>query len=133
MIMNPAKPITAILAKLANYIGSSKSRCWTVLVLAMLNEIAATAMTKSARDTSDPTRLTIAIGMYVASLLGFATALAKIDVSTAYACWSATGTALVSVVGFTFFGEDFDTIKLLCVSLILVGVVGLNLRDVASS
>ena len=130
--INPVKFIIATLSNLATYIGSSKSRCWIVLILAMFNEIAATSMTKSARDTSDPTRLAIAICMYVTSLLGFASALAKIDMSIAYACWSATGTALVSVVGIFFFGEAFDIIKVLCVSLILLGVIGLNLRDTLS-
>jgi small multidrug resistance pump len=120
------------MGNVADYVGSSKSRCWAVLVLAMLNEIAATSLTKLARDTGSPTRLAIAICMYVTSLLGFATALAKIDVSIAYACWSATGTALVSIVGITFFGEQFDMVKVLCVSLILVGVIGLNLRDMSS-
>lgn len=127
--INPVKSIIATFSNLATYIGSSKSRCWIVLVLAMFNEIAATSMTKSARDTSNPTRLAIAICMYVTSLLGFASALAKIEMSIAYACWSATGTALVSVVGIFFFGEAFDIIKVLCVSLILLGVIGLNLRD----
>jgi small multidrug resistance pump len=126
---NPGKLILTTMGNVADYVGSSKSRCWAVLVLAMLNEIVATSMTKSARDTGSPTRLAIAICLYVTSLLGFASALAKIDVSIAYACWSATGTALVSVVGITLFGEEFDVVKILCISLILVGVIGLNLRD----
>jgi small multidrug resistance pump len=129
---NPGKLLITTMGNVADYVGSSKSRCWAVLVLAMLNEIAATSLTKLARDTGSPTRLAIAICMYVTSLLGFATALAKIDVSIAYACWSATGTALVSIVGITFFGEQFDMVKVLCVSLILVGVIGLNLRDMSS-
>jgi small multidrug resistance pump len=61
--------------------------------------------------------------------MAFATSLPQIDVSVAYAVWSACGTALVSAVMILGFGETADPIKLLCIACIILGVVGLNLRD----
>ena len=61
--------------------------------------------------------------------MAFATSLPQIDVSIAYAVWSACGTALVSLVMILWFGEAADPIKLACLAFIILGVVGLNLRD----
>jgi multidrug transporter EmrE-like cation transporter len=55
--------------------------------------------------------------------------LGKIDVSVAYAVWAAMGTSIVSLAGMTLFGEKCDPLKLVCLSLIILGVVGLNLQD----
>jgi small multidrug resistance pump len=63
------------------------------------------------------------------SLVGFNICLAQIEVSVAYAIWSAFGTCLVAVVGIVFFNESCDAGKIACLGLITAGVVGLNLRD----
>ena len=63
------------------------------------------------------------------SVAGFNVALSRIDVSIAYALWSALGTVLVSSAGVIFFGESYDAIKLLCIALIISGVIGLNIRE----
>jgi small multidrug resistance pump len=62
-------------------------------------------------------------------MTGFNISLAKIDVSVAYAVWSALGTTVVTAVGFFRFGESLDTSKILYLGMIVCGVVGLNLRD----
>lgn len=41
--------------------------------------------------------------------------------------WAALGTAVVSVAGIVFFGERFDLAKVICLSMIVLGVVGLEL------
>ena len=72
---------------------------------------------------------TACIGCTVySSMVGFNISLAKLDVSVAYAVWGAIGTVLVTAVGFLFFGETLDMVKILCLTLIVVGVAGLNLR-----
>jgi hypothetical protein len=55
--------------------------------------------------------------------------LAKIDVGIAYAIWAAIGTGTVSIAGIILFSESFDSIKIVSLSFIVMGVVGLNLRD----
>lgn len=39
------------------------------------------------------------------------------------------GTALVSIMGIVLFGERLDMKKILCLSMILLGVIGLELSD----
>jgi small multidrug resistance pump len=119
----------SLLPRLANWIGDSGARCWVVLFAAILVEIKATTLTKAASDEKDSTKLIISLGMYLVSLLLFAASLAKIEVSVAYAVWSGMGTALVSVAGITMFGESCDAIKVISLSLIMLGVIGLNIRE----
>ena len=65
--------------------------------------------------------------LYVISLLGFTTCLPKIEIGTAYATWSALGTAVVSTIGIIFFNERCDIIKISCILMIVLGVIGLSL------
>jgi small multidrug resistance pump len=65
---------------------------------------------------------------FLHSVSGFAVSLAQIEVGIAYACWAALGTAIVSTSGILLFGESCDSIKLMCLLMIIAGVVGLNLR-----
>jgi small multidrug resistance pump len=61
-------------------------------------------------------------------MVGFNISLAQLDVSVAYAVWSALGTTLVTAVGFFYFGESLDLAKILYLCMIVCGVIGLNLR-----
>jgi multidrug transporter EmrE-like cation transporter len=67
--------------------------------------------------------------LFTHSVVAFAVSLGQIEVGTAYAVWSALGTALVSLVGVIHFHESCDWQKVTCISLILIGVLGLNLRE----
>jgi small multidrug resistance pump len=62
-------------------------------------------------------------------MLGFNLCLKQIDVSIAYAVWSALGTVIVTLAGVTMFGEKISVVKVLCLSLIVAGVVGLNVLE----
>ena len=117
------------LACVAKWVGESTERCWAVLFFAIVIEILATTMLKIGSDQSSLSYTVMALSMYNVSLLSFAACLKKIDVSIAYAIWSALGTALVSVAGFTMFGEEVNTVKVVSLALIMIGVVGLNLSD----
>lgn len=73
--------------------------------------------------------LTLAPSAYrYCSMVGFNISLAKLDVSVAYAVWSALGTTLVTAVGFCYFGEKIDAVKIVYLAMIVGGVIGLNLR-----
>jgi small multidrug resistance pump len=52
-------------------------------------------------------------------------------VGTAYAIWSAVGTALIVAIGTIFFGESLGPLKLIGIVLVIVGVVLLNVGDTA--
>jgi small multidrug resistance pump len=64
---------------------------------------------------------------YGLSLSALTLALKRIDVSVAYAVWSGLGTALIASVGVLWLKEPLNTLKIISLMLIIIGVIGLNL------
>jgi small multidrug resistance pump len=128
-VSTPPPFLYAIFGTLAAYIAETATRCWVALGFAILLEIWATTLTKVASDSQSATTLFQGLALYIISLLGFAAALPKIEVGIAYAVWAALGTALVSVVGIVYFGERCDAKKVISLTLIVAGTVGLNVFD----
>ena len=119
----------SLISNFTKSIESSKTKSWILLILCICNETAAVTLTKKARDASDPKLMAAAVIMYVVTLFGFSLTLGQIDMSIAYAVWSALGTAIVALAGVVFFHEVYDWKKLLCLVCVVVGVAGLNLID----
>ena len=76
------------------------------------------------------TRLLPSLGVvvgYAVSFVLLAQTLKGMSVGTAYAIWSAVGTAVIAVIGIIFLGEAAGTAKIVGLALVIVGVVVLNL------
>ena len=104
---------------------------WIYLIIAILTEVAGTTALKLSQGL---TKIIPAIAMaifYIVSFIFLAFALKKIEVGTAYAIWSGIGTALIALIGFVWFQESLDALKVVSLGLIILGVVGLNLSGVA--
>lgn len=67
--------------------------------------------------------------LYACSFSLLNLALKYIDVSIAYAIWSGLGTALIALAGFYLFHEQFTVLKMVSITIIIVGVIGLNLNS----
>mmetsp|Transcript_6564 Transcript_6564/g.11892 ORF Transcript_6564/g.11892 Transcript_6564/m.11892 type:complete len:180 (+) Transcript_6564:76-615(+) len=101
---------------------------WSNLMFAILVEIWATTLIKVSTDRSSTPLYLLSLLLYNTSLTFFSYSLSVIPVSTAYAIWSALGTAAVSIAGVVWFGEVMNMKKGLCLVAIVFGVVGLNLE-----
>lgn len=66
---------------------------------------------------------------YGISLAALVFVLEKMQVSIAYAIWASVGTALIAIIGMMFFKEPFSLIKILSLSFIIIGILGLELFD----
>ena len=53
-------------------------------------------------------------------------AVEKIDLSIVYAIWSGLGIVVVSIIGFFYFKETVNFVKIFCIVLVVIGVVGLR-------
>ena len=53
-------------------------------------------------------------------------AVEKIDLSIVYAIWSGLGIVVVSIIGFLYFKETVNFVKIVCIVLVVIGVVGLR-------
>lgn len=64
---------------------------------------------------------------YSISFIFLTIALKKIDISVAYAIWAGLGVALISLIGFIGFNEEMSVLRIMFLTLIIIGVVGLHL------
>jgi small multidrug resistance pump len=103
--------------------------CWIWLFVAILLEVAATVFLKLSNGFSKLIPTLIMALLYAVSFLPLAIALKKMDVSVAYAVWSAVGTAMVTIMGTFLFHEKISLVKIGGIALIILGVVALNLTE----
>lgn len=68
------------------------------------------------------TGLLMALSFYFLSL-----ALESIPIGTAYAVWSGIGTVGVALIGLVFFNEPRDILRVFCIVLIIIGIIGLKI------
>lgn len=102
---------------------------WQYLLVAIILDVAGTA---SLKFSNGFTKILPSMGVVVCYLLCFfflGTALKKWDTGVLYAIWSGLGTVLMVVIGVLFFKEQIDIMKIACILLILIGVIGLNLAN----
>jgi small multidrug resistance pump len=97
-----------------------------LLGTAILSEVAATLALRASDGFSRPLPVAVVIVGYGLSFWLLALALKHIPVSLTYAIWAGTGTALVAIGGVVAFGETMNTMKLLSLLVIVLGVVGLS-------
>jgi len=90
-----------------------------LLMLAIGLEVAATTALPRADSFRDPLWTVLVLGGYAVSIWLLTVVVERMQVSVAYAIWAGLGTALIAVVG------------VVALSLIVVGVVVLNLHGVA--
>lgn len=62
----------------------------------------------------------------IASMWLLAIAARTLPLGTAYAVWTGIGVLGTTVLGMMLFGEPRDAMRLVCIGLILVGIVGLK-------
>ncbi|MGM7722797.1 DMT family transporter [Metabacillus sp. Hm71] len=99
---------------------------WVYLCIAILLEEAGTTSMKLSEGFTRLLPSILLLIFYVGSL-GFLTLTLKtIDVSVAYAIWSGMGILIITCIGVFYFGESFNTLKLLSIILIILGVITLN-------
>jgi quaternary ammonium compound-resistance protein SugE len=100
---------------------------WALLIIAGILEIGfATSLKLSDGFTRlMPALATISCGL--ASVVLLSLALRSLPVGTGYAVWTGIGAAGTATVGMAFLGDPPSPVRLLCISLILAGVIGLKL------
>ncbi len=100
---------------------------WLYLTLAIVLEVLSTTSMKLSDGFEKPLWAVPMIVGYLACF-GFLTlALKHFEVSVVYAVWSGLGIVLLTAIGFLFFKESMSAWKIVCITLILAGVIGLNL------
>ena len=103
---------------------------WVFLLLAGLFEI---FFTITLKFTEGFTRLIPSIVTVIFIALSFfcvSQAMRVIPIGTAYAVWAGIGVAGTVICGILFFGDSYSLIRLVSLSLIIIGIFGLKLAHV---
>ncbi|MFN9388108.1 MAG: DMT family transporter [Betaproteobacteria bacterium] len=100
---------------------------WVMLVGAIFFEVAGTICMKLSEGFTRPLPSVLIFLFYGVAFTLLTLALKKIDVSVAYAVWSAVGTAVIAGIGIVWFREPLTALKVASLLLIVAGMVGLYL------
>jgi len=100
---------------------------WILLGIAIVTEVLGTSALKSAEGFTRLLPSVIVIVSYSISFYLLSLCLRSIPVGVVYAVWSGVGIVLLALIGAFFFRQTLDTPAIIGVSLILAGVLVINL------
>jgi small multidrug resistance pump len=103
------------------------------LLAAIIAEVIGTSALKASEEFSKPIPSVLVLLGYGISFYFLSLTLKAIPVGIAYAVWSGMGIVLISLSAWILFGQKIDGWGLLGMSLILVGVLILNLLSKTSN
>ncbi len=100
-----------------------------ILAVGILFEVLGTICMKYAEGFTRLVPSVLVFVFYGISLAALVFLLEKMQVSIAYAIWASAGTALIAILGMLFFKEPVSVTKIISLSLIILGILGLELLD----
>lgn len=100
---------------------------WSFLAIAIAAEVIATSSLKASDGFTRLLPSVVVIVGYAAAFYFLSLTLRAIPLGMAYAAWSGLGTVLVAVVGWAIFGQKLDAWSVAGMSLIVTGVLMMNL------
>jgi quaternary ammonium compound-resistance protein SugE len=99
---------------------------WTLLFLAGLFEVAWAVGLKYTDGFTKWMPTTLTVAAMVASIVLLGLAVKHLPLGTAYAVWTGIGTIGTVVLGIVLLGDSAAPLRIVCLALILVGIVGLK-------
>jgi quaternary ammonium compound-resistance protein SugE len=105
----------------------STTLAWTLLVVAGLFEVAWAIGLKYTEGFTKPVPTVLTVAAMVISMGLLGVVARQLPIGTAYAVWTGIGAAGTALLGIWLFGEAATVLRLLCLTLIVAGVIGLKL------
>ncbi len=102
------------------------SQAWGLLWIAIVFEVAGTTCMKLAHGFTQTTPSILMFACYAVAFTCNTFATKTLDISITYAVWSGVGTVATAAIGILYFREPGTALKLVCISLIVIGVFGLH-------
>ena len=102
---------------------------WVLLFIAGLFEV---GWAVGLKYSDGFTRLWPSVGTataLVASMVLLASAVRTLPLGTAYAVWTGIGTVGTAILGIVLFREPATAMRLVCITMIVAGIVGLKLAS----
>jgi small multidrug resistance pump len=99
---------------------------WWFLSIAIIAEVIATSFLKSTDGFTRPGPSLVVIIGYLVAFYFLSLSLRTLPVGIAYAIWAGVGVALIALIGWAILGQALDAAAIVGISLIVAGVVILN-------
>ena len=106
---------------------------WLLLVVAGLLEVVWSISMKASQGFTKPQFITITIIAAALSFWLLGLALRQLPVGTAYAAWTGIGAVGAAILGILLFNEPPTIARIICISLIVIGIVGLKVFSGANA
>ncbi len=100
---------------------------WYFLILAICLEVAGTFFLKLSNGFEKWHWGIASIFLYSACFWVLAPAMKVLPVGVVYAIWAGVGIVAATIIGTFAFGERLGAIQLVCITMVLIGAVGLRL------
>jgi quaternary ammonium compound-resistance protein SugE len=102
---------------------------WLLLLAAGAVEIVMAVALKYADGWTRPVPSAVGIGAALASIFLLTLAVRHLPAGTAYVIWTGVGAIGTALAGIVLFGESASPMRLACIGVIVVGVMGLKFTD----
>lgn len=99
---------------------------WILLVVAGLFEVAWAVMLKQTQGWTRLWPSAATVALMIISFLLLARAMRDLPAGTSYAVWTGIGTVGVAILGVVLYDEPATLLRIGCVGLIVLGIVGLK-------
>lgn len=99
---------------------------WVFLILAGFGEVAGVFSMKMASERKNTLSFLSLVTSFSLSFFFLSRAMQELPMGTAYAVWTGIGTAGSVIIGILFFREPADWRRIMYLSCIVIGAVGLK-------
>ncbi|SPD76147.1 Quaternary ammonium compound-resistance protein QacE [uncultured Desulfobacterium sp.] len=100
---------------------------WVYLIIAIVSEVIATSALKAAEGFTRWCPSFVVVVGYASAFYFLSLTLRTIPLGIAYAIWSGIGLALITMIGWVVYQQSLDIAAIIGISLIVSGVVVINL------
>ena len=100
---------------------------WLILIASIIFEVFGMLSLKHSNGFSNLLPTAGAISSFLISIWLMSISLKQIEMGITYAVWTAASTAIVALLGVAFYAESISSFKITGITLIVIGVVLLNL------
>jgi len=102
---------------------------WIYVLIAGVFEVVWATCLKLSDGLRHPGWVVATVVAMLLSMASLGLSLRWIELSTAYAVWTGFGAAGMVIVGIFLFDESAGAVRLGCIALIVLGIVGLKLAE----
>jgi len=106
---------------------------WLYLFIAGLFEIAWAVGLKYSAGFTKLLPSVITVILMIASFYFLSISVKTIPIGTGYAVWTGIGAVGTAILGMILFDESKELIRILCILLIIIGIVGLKIFSKTAS